>query len=507
VADSGTQRAPPAPASSSPPTKTAGRLPRLPLPAKLFLSYMLVLAVAAVPSFIYVRAQLEKDLAEQAAAQLLESARRTAAALAPLDDAHRVERAREFARMIADRVSLIAPTGEVLFDSETKDPSLASNHRDRPEVKDALAGKDAIAARRSATTGHEMLYVAVRVEGRGAETVAVVRLARRADQIASATAGLQAFARNVQAAAISVAIGLSLLAAIQFVRPLQRVTASARALAAGDLSARSGIASNDEVGDAGAAIDTIAAELRRRLAFAGSGDAVIAQLVDALPIPCIVFEVTGEVLALNGAARTAYRVEGPHASRRLRELTATPGFERALDAAEGDGEPAPITVDVAAGIQIASRVHVLKRPGMAPFYLLLGVEAPAEVATTLPPLEGVTPRPFTDVLAAARRHVNGAFVKNGIELELQDPPAVLVVDVGDRLPRALAAVLEGCAQSIAGRSQTLSISVKVDDTRVKLKVEADCGQLALDRARPLLEPLGGAARIESGEAALWLPRA
>jgi HAMP domain-containing protein len=495
--------------------ENALKLPRLPLPAKLFLSYLLVLAAAAVPTFVYVHARLAGELKDEAAEQLKESANRTAALLGRLSPEERLTRTQLLGRMTADRVTLIAPSGEVLFDSEVADTAKMQNHRERPEVKAAIAGaalnaangKDTIAERKSESTGHATLYVATRIAGATNETLGVLRVARPVAKVLEATDELERFTRNVLAIAVSIAFLFALLAAVQFVRPLQRVTTSARALAAGDLSVRNALTRNDEVGDVARAIDQMAVEIRRRLASAGSGDAVLAQLVDGIEVPCVIFEVTGEVHALNGAARTALRVEGPNASRRLKEITTSPEFERALQDAEGDSEPEPIDVDVAPGVRVHAHVHVLKRPGTAPLYALLGAERPPLEATTLPPLDGVRPRPFLDVMNEAKDDARAALERSGVALEMQDAPRVLVVDVGHRVPRAVAAVLEGCAASFSGRGGVITMDVKVGDTRVELLVEADPGIDALRRAQPLLEPLGGAVRVESGEASLWLPRA
>lgn len=476
---------------------------RIPLPVKLFLSYLLLLFVAAAPTFVYVRARLDRDLIDDATQELSGIARRSAALLLDLPATARPARARDLAIATGDRVTLITSTGTVLYDSEVRD---LGSHADRPELIAALKDGVGTARRTSETTRVETLYGAARL-GSAGEDLAVLRVARPLTRVRNATEDLTVFARNVQAAAVSVALLLSVLAAAQFVRPLRRVLASAQALGAGDLAARSGVASNDEVGDVGRALDSMATEVRRRLANAGSGDAVLAQLVDALPVPCVVFEVSGEVLALNGAARTALRLDGPNAGRRLKELASSPEFERALELAEGEGEPEPLSVDVDEGIAVRGHVHVLKRPGVAPLYVLLGTEAPRALATTLPPLDAVVPRPFLEVMSVARGEVAPALSRSGVGLELSDTPGVLVADVADRVPHALALAFAGCAQALAGRASILSVDVKVEGTGVRLALEADPGVDAIAQIRPLLEPLGGRVQVSGGEATLWLPRA
>jgi HAMP domain-containing protein len=484
----------------------------MPLPLKLLLSYLLLLAIAAVPNFVYVRARLERDLVEDARHELLGVAQRTAAALAPLSPADRLSLAHDLAIMTGDRVTLVAPTGEVLFDSAVEETERLESHRDRVEVQDALAHGTGSAVRSSDTTGKETLYGAARmplppsIQEDRPTAAPVVRVARPLSSVRQSTANLTRFSRNIQAAAISVALLLSLLAATKFLRPLQRVIEAAKALGVGDLAARSGVSSNDEVGDAGRAIDTMALEIRRRLATAGSGDAVLSQLVDALPVPCVVFEVTGEVLALNGAARAALRVEGPNASRRLKELTASSHFERALEAAEGDGEPEPLDVEVAPGVLVRGTVHVLKRPGTAPLYVLLG-SGPSKIEnTTLPAFEAVRPRQLREVWEEAKLDAKGAFTRAGIELESVEAPSVLVVDIGHRVARALSEALCAGVRALEGRSTVLVVDLALEETRVKVAVKATADSDAVARIAPLLEPLGGSVLADT-VTTLWIPRA
>ena len=46
---------------------------------------------------------------------------------------------------------------------------------------------------------------------------------------------------------------------------------------------------------------------------------MLSQLVDVLALPCVVFEVPGEVLALNGPPRAAFRIKTASAASRTIE--------------------------------------------------------------------------------------------------------------------------------------------------------------------------------------------
>jgi len=141
------------------------------------------------------------------------------------------------------RITLIAPDGTVLADSDIPNPERTeiANHGDREEVLAALRGETGLARRASETVGGELLYVAI-PGGPG-----VVRVASNLRQV---NAVLHRSLRSIAwAAAVALLVG-SLLAigAVRTVTsPLRGLAAAARAIAAGNLPRfpRSGISEID----------------------------------------------------------------------------------------------------------------------------------------------------------------------------------------------------------------------------------------------------------------------
>jgi two-component system phosphate regulon sensor histidine kinase PhoR len=72
------------------------------------------------------------------------------------------------------RITFIGLDGTVLGDSE-QDPSSMENHATRPEISEALHGKEGSNIRFSSTMGYDMLYVAVPVFS-GEQLQGVVRI-------------------------------------------------------------------------------------------------------------------------------------------------------------------------------------------------------------------------------------------------------------------------------------------------------------------------------------------
>jgi HAMP domain-containing protein len=479
-------------------------LPRIALPARLLISYLVVLATAAAPTFLYVRSELQTDLLHLAEERLQEGTRRAASGLMPFQERELFDRTRQISSVLPQRVTLIAPSGEVLFDSDSLN---RENHIQRFEVRDALSSRPlldiSVSRRVSTSTGKETLYAATRLVEGGP----VLRLADRVDDVVSAADDLTIFARNVAAVAITLAIVLSLLSAILFVRPLQRVVQAARRLAAGDLTASAGVVADDEVGDASRALDQMAVDLRRRLANAGSGDAVLAQLVDALPVPCVIIEPNGEPLTLNGPARRALRIEGGSARSRIMAIAGSGRFKRAVVEAEADGDPEPCVLIADDGFRFEGIVHVLKRPGAAPLTVLLGADPVADADVGVLPSGDVVVRAFADVLNEARARSHAVLVEHKVVLELDDEPGVSVADVEGRLARAMAIVFEWVALSASGRVDVVGVDVHVEPTRVRMAFDAVPDDGVVEAVKPLIGSLGGDITLDDTEVRLWLPRA
>lgn len=503
-------------------------MPRIALPVKLLLSYLLILLIGAGPTFFYLRAVVVEDLMTDAALHLADRGKRIGLGLAPMASAEQVSWLLQVSTLGTERITLMSPQGDVLFDNES--PSAKNeSHAARPEIREALGDQSiprahfaaghpnlaglGITKRLSSTRGVEMLYVATRVLDAQGQVQGVLRVATPVDRIGAISAGPVRLVRNATAAAVSVAIGFSLLAAVLFVRPLQRVGAMARALGAGDLAVKVLRPSNDEVGDVARALNQMATSLRRRLLDAGLGEALLSQLVEALPCACVVFEERGDVVALNGAGRRTLRLEGQMAGQRMKELADHPAVVAAVITAEQEGEPEPVGFDLDGRGVIRGVVHVLKRPGTAPLRVFIA-QAPLDEPSLLPRTEHVHARPLEEVLDQAELRARPALERAGVKLDLVRPAAapgaVHVADAEDRLVRAVSEALVHCARQSEEQGEcgsTLLVEVIDEPTRLRLHIDRAMRSGAVAALRPLVDPLGGGVDVTATETNLWLPRA
>lgn len=475
---------------------------RIPLPGKVLLSYLLVVALGALPTFIYLRSETVRALVQGEEEELSGRTDRLARAMAA-PEVDRVAFLQSRAELFPERITLIDNGGAVLFDSEAA--VIRSSHATRPEVIAARRTGSGVAHRVSTTTGVDTLYVARRVGSE--EQGDVLRLAYPVSRIQQVSKQATTFLRNAQGFALSGALLLSLLAAIVLVRPLARLRRAADRLADGDFGVDLGNLGDDEIGDLGRALDKLVGELRRRMATAGAGEAMLTQLVEVLDTPVAIFEADGNVLTMNGAARRMLELEGPSAGARLREMLEDESLREALALAEEEGQPEVVRLRTRDGFVEGVRVYTLKRPGSAPLGLLLGT-AVVDHDSELPRPADIEPVALKDVLERATLSSAGTLTEGNVRLRApHHVPDVKLADAHDRLLSAVSRTLLSCAGTFNGRGGSLHLDLEVQDTRVGFCFDAAPGSDDLGAIRPLIEPLGGSLELEPGETTLWLPRA
>lgn len=227
----------------------------------------LVVAVTALSGFWVERAVRARELAH--IESWLGASARTVAEFVrdvPFDPSHGrelAELARRAAAASGARVTLIAPDGTVVADSELRADDLprVANHALRPEVRAALAGQTAAETRKSETVGRPFLYLAV--PRPPPAPGGVVRLATDLSSVDGAIGELRSALLAGGLIALVAAIVLSYFASRALLRPLHAFRAALGRISAGDLGARVRWRSNDELGELARALDRMAEELER----------------------------------------------------------------------------------------------------------------------------------------------------------------------------------------------------------------------------------------------------
>ncbi|HPM78975.1 MAG TPA: histidine kinase dimerization/phospho-acceptor domain-containing protein, partial [bacterium] len=161
------------------------------------------------------------------------------------------------------RITIILRDGRVTGDSDN-DPATMDNHGDRPEVRQALAGKTGVSNRYSYTLQQEMMFVAVPVR-RDSTIVGVVRTAMPIPRI---MATLQAKYVDIALGAIVAALFAAIVSYIishRINRVLREIQQGARRFAEGDFSYRLTVSQSEEMGAVVESLNEMGNQLNERM--------------------------------------------------------------------------------------------------------------------------------------------------------------------------------------------------------------------------------------------------
>ncbi len=164
---------------------------------------------------------------------------------------------------LQERVTIIDRNGVVLADSR-HDAASMENHRERPEVRAAFAGKPGENIRRSATLDVDFYYSAVPVESPAGGRI-VLRLATPLTQVAAAIAAVRMAILKASGVAAVIALLLAYLIARSFSRRIRRIERYSGELVAANYSGTLAVESDDELGSVARSLRVMAEHFRSLL--------------------------------------------------------------------------------------------------------------------------------------------------------------------------------------------------------------------------------------------------
>lgn len=472
---------------------------RIPLPAKVFISYLAVIAAGSLPSIYYVTTTLEDQVVATQTTEASARVTRIAKRLGPMTDEARLEELRRIGYATPERLTLIRRDGTVVFDSQVRDLQTLDDHSTRPEVIAALApageGEPAThissSVRHSDTLELDTLFVAAPIRSStDSSEVSVLRLSKPLRQTAAFSDRALSSFLNSQAIALSIAMIFSLLAVFAFVRPMRRLTATSQKLSDGDFTASMSDKRDDEIGDVARSLEKLGLEMRQRLANAQSGRVLLSQLVEAVPYAVCVVDPTRHVIAINAPGRELMSAYGRDGNAVIKNFFASEEILAAIAKSRGRSD----------SIRIGDsdmRVIALEHPGSDPYVALFSTGSGHRARISLlPEPEEIEPVRLDDLVARA---VTGTHLQMP-ELRIPDELIhVAAAEAGGRLASAVRlALLEvGCEK----------IKIRTGDGVLGLKFSKINDLECAEGVRDLVTPLGGRLQTTTKGAILWLPLA
>ncbi len=304
------------------------------LTQRLLLGALAVIGLPVLSILLIVDFHLRESLLAEARRELEREARVVAALWTP--DANAEIVARDAARALQHRVTLLLPNGRALGDSEMELSQLAGggDFSQLPEVADAL--RDSLGWNIGRTpSGEEMRVAVLAPQG-------VVRITYDLSDVGAAFDSVRRGLLGAGLVAISLAAVIAWLFSRAVVRPVVELRDVARGLAAGDLTRRPSLAAPGEVGDLANALHRLAEQLSARVDALKAEEALLEALSEALSEGVVAVDRRPQVVRINATGRRLLRmpdevpfpVDHLPRERALRDALAAALRGEATDAAE-----------------------------------------------------------------------------------------------------------------------------------------------------------------------------
>lgn len=290
---------------------------------RIAIPFILMLVLTLLGLGIYLSSYLRQSYQEDWRINLTADARLLAAQLSPglprNPAAGDLEsQAKDYARVLNARVTLIRADGLVLGDSDT-DPALMENHWSRPEVQQALKKQEGYAIRYSATLQTSMLYVAVPVIT-GDQVSSIVRLSVPLTQLDNEISSMRRTMVIAAVLAIIIAIFLSVLTTGYTLRPLQQITQAAQRMSTGDFKASILPDSSNEIGQLSLALRQMAVQLDGQFEALKAERTKLAMVMVQITDGVLMIDAEGKVELVNPAAARIFQTREPATGRSLVEV-------------------------------------------------------------------------------------------------------------------------------------------------------------------------------------------
>ena len=223
------------------------------------------------------------------------------------------------------RITVILPEGEVVGDTEA-DPKTMDNHRERPEVRDALSSNFGRAIRYSRTVGHEMLYVArvIKVDGL---TGGIIRVAVPTRTISITIGRIHFHIATGGFLIILLSAIVSLALTRKLTKPVEFLRESAERFARGELDHRIKTIGLEEFSSVAESLNQMADKLSQAfLALKRKGnelDSVLSSMAEGV----LAVSSEGKVLSINRAGELMLNLKAEQClGKQLYEVVRVPSL-------------------------------------------------------------------------------------------------------------------------------------------------------------------------------------
>ena len=188
------------------------------------------------------------------------------------------------ADVLEERLTFIAESGEVLFDSHGNVEDM-ENHGDRKEIQDALEASElGSAIRESTTLDTALYYIAVPIQSDAGQLLGTLRISKPIDEMKHVFRRIQYLMMGFVGLSLIVSILFTNLWAKRFSKPMGEISQVAEELSNRNYSARYQSRSYQEVNELGQTINVLAENLSSQVEAIEQNERQITELVQNLVI-------------------------------------------------------------------------------------------------------------------------------------------------------------------------------------------------------------------------------
>ena len=293
--------------------------------AKLALSYIILIAFITGSFYLYFNQTLHNGLIEESRANLVSQAR--LARLVVMNNKRVIppqQLAESIGTTIKSRVTLIAPDGTVIGDSDVGRARLAQveNHLQRPEIQDALKSGSGEAQRYSDTLRTSMLYSAL-TYGSGV-TEGVIRLAMPLEYLDTARNTLHRLVGGATLVTIVLALLFSYGLSNLTTKPLRDMAAAAALIGQGGRKARLPVTSRDEIGMLATVLNDMSERIEDQVQSLSAEKQRLDTILCSMGEGVMVATPDGVITLVNPAFCRLFSIAGSVAGKRLIEISRHP---------------------------------------------------------------------------------------------------------------------------------------------------------------------------------------
>jgi two-component system, OmpR family, phosphate regulon sensor histidine kinase PhoR len=307
---------------------------RLPVFTRVFVGYLLVIVALSAASLLAFadtfRDHYRRMLSDNLGSLALSLAPEAGESAARSDFSRLESYVTHSGAQLKTRITVVDAKGVVLADS-VENPRTMENHRNRPEVAEALNGSTGKSARFSSTTNQEALYVAVplvisgRVSGALRTSIFVKDLR---------------FPPGLMSRMIKIGLLLSVLALIgalflsrSISRPIRELTEASKTLASGDFGARVFFRRKDEFKQLADTFNGMSREISATFEELGRQKAELKSIIDSLREGLVVVDRRGTIIYCNESLKGIINYDPTIKGALYWEVTGEPRFLEVMEKA------------------------------------------------------------------------------------------------------------------------------------------------------------------------------